>query len=52
MKRYSITDYHTPEMSEDEDGGWVKWEDWQTEMKRLKKELNKALQWIKDEYGD
>ncbi len=27
MKRYSITDYHAPEMSEDENGEWVKYKD-------------------------
>ncbi len=27
MKRYSITDYHKPEMSEDNNGEWCRWLD-------------------------
>lgn len=27
MKRYNITDYHSPEMSENKDGKYVEWVD-------------------------
>jgi len=39
MKRYSITDYHKPEMSEDEIGYWVKWEDIEIFIRGLEEQL-------------
>lgn len=43
MKRYSIMDYHSPEMSEDKDGEWIKYEDAQM----IINQLTNAIQRLK-----
>ena len=43
MKRYIITDYHAPEMSEDEEGEWVKYKDHNKEIESIKEACKRVV---------